>query len=174
MNDTPGDLVPRVRHTKDIDLSKADPACTTCHGTGVSGTHDYTEKRKGFRDRTYQVPIVCRCVQDRGGVHPDGLDRLQDAAQSPLVAQEHARADALASGASVLELRQQGGYNVRDGSWVCHHCLRVVRIPVESGPVTLPPGWLQSMGRVVCGPACAEAVKPRALVEQLEMEVRKH
>ena len=173
MSDTSGDLVPRVRHTKDIDLSKADPGCATCHGTGVSGTHDYTERRKGYRDRTMKVPVVCKCVQDRGGVHPDGLDRLQ-AGNDPHAEMAALRDRALAGGVEgVLELRQQGGYNARDGTWVCHQCSKVIRSPIESGPITLPPGWQQTMGRVVCSDACAEAVQPLALVEQMDQEVRR-
>ena len=60
-----------VRHVKDIDFSKADPDCKRCDGSGITGAINPNEAmQKGGVNEP--VPIVCKCVTERGGVlaHP--------------------------------------------------------------------------------------------------------
>jgi hypothetical protein len=57
----------RVRLAKDVDLGKADPACPRCQGQGVTGAQEAGKLK---------IPIVCRCVRERGGVKADGWDRI--------------------------------------------------------------------------------------------------
>ena len=60
-----------VRHAKDVDLSKADPDCKRCDGSGITGAiqPDESMRKGGVTD---PVPIICKCVTARGGVlvHP--------------------------------------------------------------------------------------------------------
>lgn len=62
---------PRVRLAKHIDLSKADPVCSRCDGTG----------RRGFKevetpDGKIKAPVICRCVSRNNGVKQDALDKV--------------------------------------------------------------------------------------------------
>lgn len=60
-----------IRHAKDVDLSKADPDCKACNGSGIKDAiqPDATMRKGGV---TEPVPIVCKCVTLNGGVlvHP--------------------------------------------------------------------------------------------------------
>jgi hypothetical protein len=62
----------RVRLAKDVDLSKADPSCKRCLGTGSLGTKVIPGNRGCEPTR---IPLVCRCVARGGGVRPDRIDR---------------------------------------------------------------------------------------------------
>lgn len=75
----------RLRHTRDpktgratIDLSKADPDCERCNGTGRLDDKllDDPESDGGIM----RVPVVCVCVHRGGGVKRDALDKLLDKA----------------------------------------------------------------------------------------------
>ena len=63
---------PRLRLAKHIDLSKADPKCDGCKGTGIKGKQIVPVGE----DETMEVPVICRCVTQRGGVKPDKLDKI--------------------------------------------------------------------------------------------------
>lgn len=62
----------RVRLAAHVDLSKANPSCKRCHGTGVLHWQTVGEQR---------IPTVCRCVAKGGGVQKDKLDQLLDQAE---------------------------------------------------------------------------------------------
>lgn len=64
--------MPRVRLSQDVDLSKADPSCTGCHGTGIAGHRVLSDPSGEVR-----VPVVCSCVVRQGGVRADALDRME-------------------------------------------------------------------------------------------------
>jgi len=66
------DVAPqRVRLASQVDLSKADPKCKRCHGTGKLGNRVVpTEESEPLR-----VPIICRCVAENGGVTQDRFDQ---------------------------------------------------------------------------------------------------
>lgn len=75
--------VQRPALAKNVDLSKADPLCTTCGGTGVAryqvikGT---VVKRKGFRPKRepdQRLPVICQCVVNNGGVKVDSYDKMR-------------------------------------------------------------------------------------------------
>lgn len=81
-----GEIAPlrRLRFARDpktgraaIDLSKADPTCERCGGTGrlADKLLDDPEGEGQLR-----VPVVCVCVHRGGGVARDALDRLLDKA----------------------------------------------------------------------------------------------
>ena len=50
-----------------VDLSKADPDCQRCGGTGT---------REPMKLDGQLVTVVCACVHRRGGVAQDSLDRM--------------------------------------------------------------------------------------------------
>lgn len=92
--------VRRLRHTTDpktgkpaIDLSKADPKCTRCQGTGRLADEVLEDPDKG----TIAIPVVCACVHRRGGVSPDLLDRMLRKAEAvaKMVAAKRARSRAM-------------------------------------------------------------------------------
>lgn len=60
-----------------IDLSKADPACERCGGTGRLADK-LLDDPEG--EGVLRVPVVCVCVHRGGGVARDALDRLLDKA----------------------------------------------------------------------------------------------
>lgn len=66
-------MPPRVRLAKHIDLSKADPDCENCKGSGVAG---YKEARLSATENKQKIPIICKCVTRNGGVQEDALDRI--------------------------------------------------------------------------------------------------
>lgn len=75
--------IQRPALAKNIDLSKADPLCTTCGGTGVAryqvikGT---VIRKKGFRPKKepdQKVPVLCGCVVRNGGVKEDSYDKIR-------------------------------------------------------------------------------------------------
>ena len=66
--------MPRVRLAQDVDLSKADPKCDSCGGSGVK-EHHVLEDESG----RVEVPVVCSCVVNAGGVHRDKLDDVLEA-----------------------------------------------------------------------------------------------
>jgi hypothetical protein len=62
MNPALRDVPPKdalLRHTNDIDLTKASKGCRRCHGVGITGHLHRDDKR---------IPIICRCVIRNGGV----------------------------------------------------------------------------------------------------------
>jgi len=70
--------VRRLRFTRDpktgkaaIDLSKADPNCTRCGGSGRRADEVLSDPEKG----DISIPVVCSCVHRRGGITPDLLDK---------------------------------------------------------------------------------------------------
>ena len=69
MNDAP-----RLRSVQNVDLTKADPRCPKCKGTGVSGTQTIEDPEQP--GRKIGVRVVCKCVVSSGGVKKDELDRL--------------------------------------------------------------------------------------------------
>jgi len=68
------DVAPRLRLTKTIDLSKADPRCDRCHGEGVARY----DKRDIPGEGMIEVPVICRCVSRNGGVKKDAFDRMME------------------------------------------------------------------------------------------------
>lgn len=73
----PPEQPPRLRLSKHIDLTKANPDCKRCHGKGVIGHKrlrlDEIDGGDGSEER---VPIICRCITRRGGVKEDALDQI--------------------------------------------------------------------------------------------------
>ncbi len=63
---------PRLRLKKTVDLSKADPQCDRCGGTGIK---EYVSRELPQEGLT-SVPVVCRCVTRNNGIQPDVLDRM--------------------------------------------------------------------------------------------------
>lgn len=59
----------RVARADAVDLTKADPSCKRCHGTGLLGTRVIPGNR-GCEPT--KIPLVCRCVGRGGGVAPPG------------------------------------------------------------------------------------------------------
>lgn len=64
---------PIVRPAGSVDLSAAKPGCRHCGGRGIVAYRTIHDER---------VPIICRCVGRRGGVHATPLDN----AMAPIVA----------------------------------------------------------------------------------------
>ena len=64
---------PRVRSVKDIDFTKAKNH-NRCNGTGVVAYKTFEDPTK--KGKFTRVPIVCRCVTQRGGVKLDVLDKM--------------------------------------------------------------------------------------------------
>lgn len=62
----------RIRLSSTIDISKADPECPRCRGRGVLEMRDVSIGAEGVR----RVPVICRCVSERGGVAQDTFDRI--------------------------------------------------------------------------------------------------
>ena len=79
------DVAPmRVRLARDVDLTKADPGCKRCHGTGKTGEKLVPGNRAGDQ---MKVPLICRCVVKGGGVRMDKVDEMMGAvkrAPSPI------------------------------------------------------------------------------------------
>lgn len=62
----------RFRLARSIDLKKADPACPNCRGRGVVELRRLDVPGSGPTD----VPVICRCVSNGGGVAPDLFDKV--------------------------------------------------------------------------------------------------
>lgn len=62
----------RVRLSRDVDVTKANPNCKRCYGTGSSGTKMIPGNRGC---EPVRVPIICRCVVAGGGIKPDPVLR---------------------------------------------------------------------------------------------------
>lgn len=62
---------PRLRLAASIDLTKADPTCENCGGTGHAG-----KRTVPTADGDLTVSVVCRCVTRNGGVARDKLDEI--------------------------------------------------------------------------------------------------
>lgn len=68
------DLANRVFAAEDVDLSKADPGCDRCSGSGVVGSVQPTESmRAGGINNS--VPMICRCVVRNNGVRTRGMSK---------------------------------------------------------------------------------------------------
>lgn len=65
---------PRLRLRSDIDLTKADPECKGCKGTGIKGSR-WIDDPENDGQKT-EVPVICRCVIMAGGVQKDPLDEI--------------------------------------------------------------------------------------------------
>ncbi len=63
----------RLRHVQSIDFSKANSKCGKCLGTGVSG-----QQRHVVGNDEENVPVICTCVVNGGGVKRDALDRAYE------------------------------------------------------------------------------------------------
>lgn len=70
----PSEDIPRFRLPADVDLSKANPECERCDGTGVK-EHRKLEDPEN-QGQEIDVPVICLCVRRNGGVCEDQLDRL--------------------------------------------------------------------------------------------------
>ena len=70
----PEEEIPRFRLPADVDLSKADPTCERCDGTGVKERRKLSDPENPGKQ--IDVPVICRCVRRNGGVREDQLDRL--------------------------------------------------------------------------------------------------
>lgn len=79
------DVAPmRVRLARDVDLTKANPSCKRCHGTGKVGDKLVPGTRAGDQMR---VPLICRCVVKGGGVRMDKIDEMMGAVKKkPVIA----------------------------------------------------------------------------------------
>lgn len=64
---------PPIALADDIDLSKAKPGCSRCHGRGIRGTQIINTAEGATR-----VPVICRCVTRNGGVKPRGMARVME------------------------------------------------------------------------------------------------
>jgi len=71
---------PRLRLASTVDLSRADPTCDTCGGTGIVAHRAVVIPFEG----EHQVPVICRCVSRAGGVKKDVLDAILAQAQQRL------------------------------------------------------------------------------------------
>lgn len=75
--------IQRPALAKNIDLSKADPLCTTCGGTGVARYQvikGAVTQRRGFRKKRepdQRIPVICSCVVKNGGVKEDAYDKMR-------------------------------------------------------------------------------------------------
>ena len=65
---------PRLRLASDIDLNKANPLCIKCRGTGHSGKKEISNPERP--SEKVNIPIICRCVTQGGGVAEDAMDRI--------------------------------------------------------------------------------------------------
>ncbi len=72
---------PRVRLSKDVDLSKAKSSCKRCHGNGIKG---YKQTDLGDGKGVQGIPIICRCVSRAGGVKQDEFDRILNEAKQEI------------------------------------------------------------------------------------------
>jgi hypothetical protein len=69
-----------------IDVSKANPECDRCAGGAI------LEERLIDIGRGHEfIPVICKCVSERGGVTPDKLDRQVAKAQRHLRRRKRAR-----------------------------------------------------------------------------------
>lgn len=71
--------VRRIRFSTDpktgkaaIDLTRADPGCPRCGGSGRLADEVLEDPTRG----RVEIPVVCACVHRRGGVARDALDRM--------------------------------------------------------------------------------------------------
>lgn len=74
-------IVERLRHTRNkkgklaIDLSKADPDCASCGGTGRKPDRIIRDEAGEVSDR---LPFICICVKRGGGVAKDMLEKMME------------------------------------------------------------------------------------------------
>jgi hypothetical protein len=71
---------PRLRLATTVDLSRADPDCDNCGGTGVVAHRAVVIPNEG----DCSVPVICHCVSRAGGVKKDVLDAILEQAQQRL------------------------------------------------------------------------------------------
>lgn len=95
--------VPRLRLASHIDMSKADPNCDRCGGSGIVGTKDVD---LGPPEGVKPVPVICRCVSRAGGVQSDMFDRILSETQKRL--DDGTFAEALASDVRGLPVERRG------------------------------------------------------------------
>ena len=79
---------PRVRLASTVDLSKANPGCDRCNGTGVVGKVRLALSDDGSDE--ILVPKICACVTINGGIAKDMLDRIQEQTAQQLANGEYA------------------------------------------------------------------------------------
>ena len=70
------EAAPRVRLSRDVDITKADPTCANCDGTGVVETVDMSGDPLVTDGAGSAVPVICRCVVRNGGVATDKFDAM--------------------------------------------------------------------------------------------------
>jgi hypothetical protein len=82
MNEQMKDTQTRMRLSKDVDLSKADPNCLRC--TGGIVRYEVASEQQMISGSPILIPVICQCVSKGGGVKADKYDKTLDSIEERL------------------------------------------------------------------------------------------